>query len=155
MRPAILNLSQGVFTAILLSVIPVTVADSGESIDETQGKRCISARSIRSTRVVSDTTVLFFMQGNKIFLNALPQRCNGLSREKRFSYTVSTGHLCAIDRISILRDSGFGIQEGRSCRLGRFHPITREELKELLEQRPAPPEERPVEPPPVEDVVTD
>lgn len=43
-------------------------------------------------------------------------------------------------------DGGFAAVAGRHCRLGRFHPISREQVQELME----PPELQPEPLPPAE-----
>ena len=139
--------------AVAAACCAAPVAADDDVIESYESERCISVSAITSTRVVNDESVLFYMRGRKVYLNTLRARCPGLARQKRFSYTANTGRLCQIDRIRLLEDSGFGIREGRSCALGRFVPISREEAKEILNPRPAPREERPVETPPIEDVV--
>ena len=116
----------------LLAILAIpAVADednSDEVLADQESKRCISVRSVRSTRVIDDNTVLFYMRGKDIYLNSLRTNCTRLSREGRFSYTVHASSLCELDRIRILMDTGFGLQEGRSCALGRFQPVTREDV---------------------------
>ncbi len=103
--------------------------------------------------MVNDEIVLFYMRGRKVYLNTLRSRCFGLAREKRFSYTVHTGQLCERDRLHVLQDSSFGMQDGRSCALGRFQPISREDAEALLNPQPEPPPKTPLETPPIEEVV--
>ena len=120
---------------------------------ELMSERCINSRSIRRTEVINDDYVLFWVQGRRIFLNALPETCKGLSRDRRFSFETTTRSLCARDKIRILRESALGVYEGRSCSLGQFQPITEEELARFLEERTITPQPEEVEPADVEDVV--
>jgi hypothetical protein len=122
-------------------------------IESYESERCISVSAIRSTRVVDNERILFYVRGRKVYLNTLRASCPGLAREKRFSYEVRSGQLCNIDRIRVLQDSGFGIQEGRSCALGRFVPVSQEDAKEILNPPREPRQKTPVETPPIEDVV--
>ncbi len=130
---------------------PVIAAD--EADEHVESQRCINTSTIRSTRVIDDSHIVFVMRGNKLFLNTLRRECRGLGREGRFSYVVRSHSLCRNDQISVLYASGFGLQEGRSCGLGMFTPITKEDLEELVNPPGVEPEPQPVEPPPVQDVV--
>ena len=78
-----------------------------------------------------------------------------LSKDRRFSYETYTRSLCASDKIRILQDSGGRLYEGKSCSLGRFQPIERQDLIDFLEQRETVPEPEPTAPAEVEDVVKD
>ena len=76
-----------------------------------------------------------------------------LGGKGRFSFEISTRSLCAHDKIRILRDAGISLIEGKSCSLGRFQPVTYEELVERDSKKPPAPQK--AEPTDVEDVVTD
>lgn len=144
--------------ALLLAFPALLLADDEreqDEIDREEGIRCIQTRSIRSTDVLNDSNIVFRMQGNRYYHNTLPRRCNGLSRERRFSYTTHSQSLCANDLITILSDSGFGMLDGRSCRLGRFRPTTKEDIADFKERMRAPPKARPPEPPPPQEVIPD
>jgi hypothetical protein len=126
-----------------------------EAGSEDGSKRCINARSIRGADVIDDNHVVFQVQGRRMFLNTLPKTCAGLSRDRRFSHETHTRSLCAFDKIRILRESGGGVYAGRTCSLGRFQPVTAEELAVFVNERTVPVE--PVRPKTadVEDVVTE
>lgn len=88
---------------------------------------CVRASNIRSTLVVDDQTILFYMRGNRVFQNRLPEDCPRLGKERRFSYErrvgQRVGRLCSIDAITVLES--FSVTPfGATCRLGKFHPIT-------------------------------
>jgi hypothetical protein len=123
--------------------------DAGED----DSKRCLNARSIRVADVIDDNHVVFEIQGRRLYLNVLPKSCVGLSRDRRFSYDTYTRSLCALDKIRILKESGRGVYEGKSCNLGRFQPISYEELQDFIDKRSADPQPRKTEPAEVEDVV--
>ena len=129
--------------ALSLSPFAATLADEAP-IEE--GERCLSSRSISRTEVIDDQNVLFFIQGSAIYLNHLPKTCSRLALERRFIYETSVGRLCESDHITVLMDGGFAAVAGRHCRLGRFHPISREQVQELME----PPELQPEPLPPAE-----
>jgi hypothetical protein len=97
--------------------------DEGES-DEPL--RCVAMASIRSTRVVDDSTVLFYHGRGRIYVNRLERECVGLTRNGKFTYELHTGarhaRLCATDSITVLERTGRGF----NCGLGMFEPISQE-----------------------------
>lgn len=141
-------------TSIVCCLIPVALAQEQDAVED-DSKRCLNARSIRGADVIDDNYVVFEIQGRRLFLNALPKSCVGLSRDRRFSYDTYTRSLCALDKIRILREAGNTFYESKSCSLGRFQPITYEELQLFIDERTAKPEPKPEKPEPaeVEDVV--
>ncbi len=129
--------------ALSLSPFAATLADE-TPIEE--GERCLSSRSISRTDVIDDQNVLFYIRGSAIYLNHLPKSCSRLALDRRFIYETSVGRLCESDHITVLRDGGFDTVAGRTCRLGRFHPISKEQVQALreppeLEPEPLPPAE--------------
>jgi Family of unknown function (DUF6491) len=80
---------------------------------------CVITRNIRSTKVRNDSVIDFEMNGGKIYRNTLPQSCPGLGFEERFAYKTSTGQLCSVDTITVLRSS----IPGPTCGLGEFQPV--------------------------------
>ena len=151
-----MNIRNGKFlAAVLVLFAPSVPAAADEGMDEEDSERCINSRSIRKTDVVNDDNIVFYMRGNKIYLNSLTRTCNGLAREGRFSYVTHTRSLCNLDVIKILRDGGLGIHEGRSCKLGRFQLVTEEDLTDLFERPRELPDTEPLEPSDIEDVLSD
>jgi hypothetical protein len=53
----------------------------------------------------------------------------------------------------VLKDSTFGAYEGRSCKLGRFQPVTVEEAAFFFNPQLRAPEPERVDPPPVEEFI--
>jgi len=141
--------------AVVLSVPAVSplLASDEDVPDAEAGERCINSRTIRRTDVVNDSMIVFYMRGTKIYLNVLPSPCKGLADERRFTYGSYTRSLCELDRINVLKDSTFGAYEGRSCKLGRFLPITEEDVADLFNQQHRVPEPKRVDPPPVEEFI--
>lgn len=128
---------------------------SEEGAEQAESERCINARSIRRTEVIDDNNVVFYVQGRRIFLNSLPKSCKGLSRDRRFLFETHTRSLCEHDTIRILQEASGHIYAGRSCKLGRFLPVTQEDIENFRKDRTRQPEFRKLEPPPVEDVISD
>jgi len=92
------------------------IKPSGPPVD------CVQLRSIRETRVRSDQVIDFYMNGNKVYRNTLPQSCPSLGFEERFAYATSLSQLCSVDIITVLRSPP--MMRGASCGLGKFQPIT-------------------------------
>lgn len=148
------------FTLLVAALLPAMalqplLAEEGAANEEGELERCINTRFIRSTSVENDRNIVFFMRGNKIYLNTLPSECRGLSREGRFSYVSYSNRLCRSDRINVMSDSGFGVHYGRSCKLGMFRPVTKEDLADLFDRPDQPIKTKEVEAPEVEDVVAE
>lgn len=82
---------------------------------------CITLRQIRSTHVVDDDTIQFFINSRRMFQNDLPNRCPGLSFSRAFRHNSRTQQLCSVDTITVIQP-GPGPQ-GATCMLGRFQPL--------------------------------
>ena len=94
-----------------------------------EGERCINTRNIRDTDIIDERTILFELRGGDFYVNYLRNACRSLLREERFSYRTTGGRLCNVDSIRVLEQFGGSIQEGMSCGLGMFFPITEEEAE--------------------------
>ena len=105
------------------SVTLATTAAAQDDIDR-EGERCISVTRLRSTHVVDDRTVLFYMRGGDIYRNVLRHDCPGLKRENRFSYKVTVSRLCSVQTITVLENFGGSLNRGISCGLGKFYQIS-------------------------------
>ncbi len=141
--------------ALFVLSAPATSAASDDAADEQDDRRCINSRAIRRTDVLDDVNIVFYLQGRKIYLNAMRAPCPGLSRDRRFSYGSYTRSLCEFDKINVLTDSGFGMIEGRTCKLGRFRLVTKEDVEYIYEQRDRLPEPERVEAPPIQELGPD
>ena len=108
------------------------VAQEDEEEASNEPMRCLSMNSIRSTKVLDDSRVLFFNARDKVYLNRLDRECLGLSRSGTFEYRVQSGarhaRLCSTDSISVIETSGRGL----NCGLGMFEPLTQDELESLI-----------------------
>ena len=109
---------------------PPLAAQEDGALDRTP-QDCITVSRIRRTRIVDDRTILFYMRGSRVYRNILERECPRLEREGRFMYEIRGYRLCDIDTISVLDRFGSGFSRGFTCRLGEFHPITREEAEEI------------------------
>jgi hypothetical protein len=93
-----------------------------------QLENCIRRSSIRSTNIIDDRTIIFYMSQQKIYVNHLPNRCSGLRSAGTFSYRTHGSQLCSVDMITVVRSMGRGLNTGPSCGLGKFRPVTKEEV---------------------------
>jgi hypothetical protein len=84
---------------------------------------CIPIASIQESRVRDDWTIDFRTGGNKWYRNTLPHRCNSLGFEKAFSYSTSLSQLCSTDIITVIGNTGGGLDTRGSCGLGQFVPV--------------------------------
>lgn len=135
-----------VFLLVLSSA--VVWADEGtdnEELPVVPGTRdCVSLGRIDRTRIVNDSTILFYMLGSDVYVNHLPRRCNGLKRMDAFSYETSIGQLCSLDIIRGLRRLGGSFTPAAACGLGKFVPVTEAQIELILAEPELEPE--PLEP---------
>jgi hypothetical protein len=137
---------------ITLLFVAVGAAAAGEGTDgadelvpEIPGTRdCLSLVRIDHTKIVDDSTILFYMLGPDVYVNTLPRRCNGLKRMDAFSYATSLNQLCSLDVIRGLQSFGGELVPGIACGLGKFVPISEEQIELLLAEPELEPE--PVDP---------
>ena len=104
------------------------------------GEQCLSTRSITRTDVMHDQAILFYVRGSAIYVNVLPKPCKRLSKGGRFMYESSISRLCRGEHIRILHDDGLGLSAGRACRIGGFHPITQEQVDEVMKPKTVDPQ---------------
>lgn len=138
----------------LLLTGPFAVADeAGDAVavddDVFALENCVQTQRIRRTEIVDDSTILFFMTPrDRVFVNRLPRRCPGLRFAGTFSYRATTGRLCNVDIIRVVRDLATRTDVGVGCALGMFRPVTAEEVEIIKNREPAPPDEpAPADPP--------
>lgn len=118
-----------VIAAASLGCLVAPAASADDTPDS--ATRCVQLSRVRSTDVVDDRSLLFFMRDGKIYLNYLPRNCPTLGRERRFMYRVNLNQLCDVDTITVIQDTGFGLQQGATCRLGPFDEISAVEARNM------------------------
>ena len=107
------------FLALLGGAVALSLTSAAQEAKEADDEplRCLSMSSIRSTKVIDDSTVLFY-QGRRVFVNRLDRECLGLARSGTFTYQVQSGaryvRLCDSDSITVLETGGRGF----NCGLG-------------------------------------
>ena len=145
----------------LYKLVPMALALAGagevgmadEGVDEDTTRRCINIGHIRQTKVIDDSHVVFMMRGDRMYLNKLRDNCVGLSRSGTFSYSVPTRSLCELNWIRVMNAATVGLGSGRSCSLGRFEPVTMDDLLARFQPLVKARMEAEVEPPDIEEVV--
>jgi len=140
---------------LLFTVIAMAGDDSANGSQEDQDsesdeyfqlENCISRSAIRRTEVIDDRTIVFYMSHQKIYLNQLPNRCSGLRSARTFSYRPTGSQLCNVDTIKVVRTMSGRLNAGPSCGLGKFRPVTKEEVAMIKNKdTEIPPEEPPQE----------
>ncbi len=128
-------LKAALMTCLALSASAALAQDGDQAKDKSKEKgvqigekvNCVDIIRIRNTRVVDDRTILFFMRGNTVYKNSLPNACPGLGFEKTFTYSTSLSRLCNTDIITVLYTTP--VQRGASCGLGMFERIDPASLK--------------------------
>jgi len=136
-------------TACLLTISAHTQSE----IEEIDTQRCIATRQIKSSVVVDDSNVLFFMRGENIYRNRLPEACKGLLRYKTFSYRQIAGRICESDLIHVHQSNDPSIM--RNCRIGIFESIDSQDIPTLIESLHRPPDAEELPSAKVEDIGND
>jgi hypothetical protein len=128
-----------------------TYADDDAPFDR-KPHDCVVTQSISRTEILDDQTIIFYMRGKNVaYRNYLPKKCPGLKRWERFAYRVQGGRLCNIDTITVLETalSGAGFDQGFTCRLGDFHPLSPEDIASLKIEKEGGPRQEAVKTQPV------
>lgn len=105
--------------------------------DEIETQRCLATRQIKSPVVIDDSNILFFMKGDRVYHNRLPEACRGLLRYKTFSYQQIAGRVCEADLINVHRSNDPTIM--RRCRIGIFVEIDSQDIPQLIATLHRPP----------------
>jgi hypothetical protein len=112
-----------------LTALPAVHAQDAEK--DKEPIRCVKIDRIENVDVIDNQNVVFQIGINDYYLNTLPYACNGLRLNEAIMYRTSTNELCDIDVITVLDKVGPGFMAGPSCGLGKFKPVTKEEIKTL------------------------
>lgn len=117
--------------ALALSASLPAAAQNDDDAERTPAQ-CISMGRVRTTTVVDERSILFYLRGGRIYLNILDRTCLGLHRNGTFTYSVQSGaryvRLCDSDTITVLESAGRGF----NCGLGEFHPVSELQAEALL-----------------------
>ena len=133
-----------------LLYLPAADSSMADEVKDEGPRNCLTTRRITKTIVVNDLNILFLVTGKTAYLNILPKQCKGLSRYQRFSYRTTAGSLCNLDTIRIVSGSSY---PGRSCILGSFHPVDKEDALAVIEEPRRLPDAKALPPADVEDII--
>ena len=116
---------------LAVAALSVGLALAGQVMAEEKAgeKKCVSLHSISSTKVLDNQRIKFEMDGGSDYINMLPRKCPGLSKNTPIMYKTSLSQLCDLDTITVLNTVGGGFMRGATCGLGRFEPFVEEEKK--------------------------
>lgn len=132
-RASILKLAIGAFPLLFVPGAAFAQDDDDEPFDRTPVD-CVRVTLIDRTEAVDDQNILFHMRGDTVYRNHLPRRCPRLEAENRIAYKVYSGRLCDSDTVTVLEQGAFGLQQGFTCSLGDFVPLSPEEVEALRRQ---------------------
>ena len=117
-----------------VAALSCSVAARAQGGLDDEPQNCLRAESIRSTAVIDDQTIVFYMPRNRIFRNDLPENCPHLAEAGRFMYErrvgQRVGRLCSVDSITVI-DTSLVPPYGATCGLGMFHPIEAADILEM------------------------
>jgi hypothetical protein len=100
-------------------------------------RRCISQFAYRDFEPLGDRYLLFKGTGNKLWLNELKGTCPGLHRSTALAFDLHGSQICELDRFKVsdwfewahYRRWPWHWLDGVPCTLGKFQPITAEQLE--------------------------
>ena len=64
-------------------------------------ENCVRYSSIKRTKVLDDSHIIFEMRNKKVYLNTLVNDCRPLGFKRQFSVNVHGNRLCNVDFISV------------------------------------------------------
>lgn len=108
-------------------ILSQPLADEDYSEDE----RCLSTYTYRSVDVLDDQHVLFKGSGDRLWLNTLRQRCVGLRSQDSLRFELRDHRLCDMDRFQSVDTFGFMSRTSATCTLGKFMPVTAEQVEAI------------------------
>ena len=123
--------------ALLLSagwLVTGLAADTGAN---SEAKFCLPLITIDSIDIIDGQHIAFEMKNGNYYLNQLPQACPTLDHRHAIMYKTPLSSLCSLDIITVLDNIGGGFQSMGSCGLGKFQPVSKEEIERLKEKKPA------------------
>lgn len=115
----------------LITILSLSTAFAQQTGQVDQSVPCINKTRIQNVDIVDNKNIVFQTGINDYYLNTLPYACNGLKLNDSFMFRTSLNELCTVDVITVLDDIGPEFQTGPSCGLGRFEPVSEEEIKTL------------------------
>ena len=104
----------------LATLLTLPFAPAALALDENGKPVCLEINRIDHTEVLNDHQILFYMNGKKVWLNTLSNRCTTLTRQDGFAWDSSIPKYCEnVELIRVLRS-------GQVCQLGAFTPYEKQ-----------------------------
>ena len=92
---------------------------------------CLPLNIIDSVDIIDEQHIAFITKTDDYYLNELPNVCPMLNHHRAIMYSTPLNSLCSLDIITVLDSTGGGFQSMGSCGLGKFQPVTREDIQVL------------------------
>lgn len=92
--------------------------------------RCIRTFDYDSVDILDAERLVFKGRGGKRWLNQLRMKCPGLRRRDPLSFEIRSNRLCEFDSFRSIDVTGYGGASPK-CSLGRFEPITEDQVQML------------------------
>ena len=112
----------------------VTDANDAIYVDRTPVS-CVAMSRIERTLVLNDRAILFVGRGDRAYVNLLEADCPTLKTNGLFRYRIDSGirtaRLCSTQAITVIDRLTNTLSY--TCRLGRFHPVTKILAEMLLD----------------------
>ncbi len=105
-----------------VSAFAASIVPAAAFADMSDGHKpvCLQINRIDHTEILNDHQILFYlsgkMDGHKIWVNNLTNRCSTLTRDEGFAWESSLPQYC--DNLEIIRV----LRTGQVCTLGAFSP---------------------------------
>jgi hypothetical protein len=93
-----------------------------------QSVPCLRLSRIQDVEILDNSRILFRTGVNDYYLNTLPHACSGLKLHDAFQHRTSVDEICEVDVITVVDQIGSRVYTGPVCGLGKFEPISKEEI---------------------------
>lgn len=115
------------------SIEEILAADEAKSETYDEPVRCLPRWQYDHTEIINERYVAFKGRSGRIWVNELRRPCTGLSRQDVVKFSGTASRICELDNFDVLDRfdllNGVGsIGPTVSCSLGKFHPVTKEQL---------------------------
>ena len=124
-----------IFTSLFILIAGWAAAGTTDEATESKPpKNCLSLMSIDDLDIIDNQNIAFRMNNGDYYLNHLPNTCPMLDRYRVIMYKTPLSSLCSLDIINVLDPIGGGLQYYGSCGLGKFNPVSKEEIQQMKDQ---------------------
>lgn len=117
------------FLSIIYSGTAVSNQNPDVISDDESTEFCVTLWEIDNIKIIDDQNIAFRKKNGDYYLNHLPHACPNLDEDSAIMYRTPMNRLCSLDIITVLEYIGGGFQNMGSCGLGKFKPVTKEELQ--------------------------